>query len=301
MKYFLALFFIFIFVPAQAQNIKTSFNQIFFEERFEEDKGIWPVTSDAEGIFLIQDNRFFIKRHRKEGVQIIKPEFRSALGSFRLMATIALEPKSPGHEAGIVFMLQNDLSGYLVEINDKKEYRIRKLESNHYHYITGTKKSGGWVKSNLIKAPGEWNTLELRAEEMVYDIFINNSFVQTFADVTWRNGGFGLVIGPETAANVNDIYLFVSGDNDSVKNYPATFHDLDSLRKENIYLKETLEKIASETGENSLLILSNELQTQKFANDSLTKVNQQLQQKIINLEKTLELERSKPVPEKVND
>jgi hypothetical protein len=293
-----------IAVPGYAQKIGTAFNELYFAENFETDEGRWPVLSDAEGLFILQNKEYFIKRHSKRGEEIIKPNYKNNLSSFRLIAAFSIEPKSSERSGmGIIFMMQSDLSGYFLEINSKKEYRIRKLEGVKNYYLSGTEKTEGWVKSSFIKEPGKINYLEVRTEKMVYDIYINNSFVQSFADVSLRQGDFGLVIGPEAAARVSGIYLFTgnkTGSNSEIKSGREN-KDFEALLQENNYLKELLNRLTENFNNDTLLIFTEELYRQKSISDSLLKVNYELQQNILKHEKTPWPERSKTVPEKSNN
>jgi hypothetical protein len=289
-----------ISVHGYTQKIRTSFNELYFAENFETDEGRWPVLSDAEGLFIIQNKEYFIKRHSKEGEEIIRPNYKNNLSSFRLMAALSLEPKSSERSGmGMVFMMRSDLSGYFLEINGKKEYRIRKLEGVKNYYLSGTEKTEGWVKSSFIKEPGKINYLEVRTERMVYDIYINNSFVQSFADVSLRQGDFGLVIGPEVAARISGIYLFTG--NNSEPKPDREDKDFEAILQENNYLKELLNKLTVNLNNDTLLIFTEELYRQKSISDSLLKVNYELQQKILKYEKTPGPERNKTVPEKSNN
>ncbi|MGI8892058.1 MAG: hypothetical protein ACR2GN_01225, partial [Bacteroidia bacterium] len=213
---------------------------------------------------------YVIKRHTNNGVEIIKPNYKSPLSSYRLITALTLEKDNKKESgAGIIFKLQNDLSGYILEINTNQEYRLRKLEGVKNHYLTGDEKNEGWTKSSFIKDPGNKNQLEVRAETMIYDIYINGSFFKSFADISWQHGDFGLVIGPETSVRVSAISLFTNENSTIKTETTSTVH--------------------------------NHLQNLQRSNDSLIKVNQQLQQEILRLENRLELERGKPIPEKNNN
>jgi cell division protein FtsB len=99
---------------------------------------------------------------------------------------------------------------FVVEINKFKQYRIKQLVGSSFKYLTGDLKSEGWAKSADLKGAGEYNHIEIRAANKQYDVLINNNFILSFTEYTYRSGRMGLTAGPGTIARALNFFVYTT-------------------------------------------------------------------------------------------
>ena len=138
-----------LILPAtlHSQSVKEKFVKLTVSENFDSMNTVWTTLSNSENLFIIQDGEYILQRKATTAPFAIIADFDEEFGSFRAVTSLRLD-KSMGESAsmGFLFMMQKEgKGGFLVEINKKKEYRLRQIVNGTYRYITGSSKDGGWV------------------------------------------------------------------------------------------------------------------------------------------------------------
>jgi hypothetical protein len=109
--------------------------------------------------------------------------------------------------AGVLMMASSESSGgILVEINQKREYRILRLNKDKQVAIHSSGNS--WVKLPSVITKSE-NTIVVKTYNKVYDLYINSVFVTTFTDIELNKGKVGLYIGPDSKAKFDFLKLYL--------------------------------------------------------------------------------------------
>jgi hypothetical protein len=209
------------------QRIKDKYELMVFSENFDSPSEIWSVEANSDNLFVIQDGEYILQRKNVQTPYVVFAGLDGPIGDCRLVASIRIE-KNMGNEAhaGILFMMQPEASGgFLVEVNKKKEYRIRQIAEGVYRYLTGNQKNSGWVKCNAANEVGTNNIIEIKMSNGTYDVFINDMYQTSFYEPAYKSGNIGIVVGPDSRARVDFVYVFGKG--------PAMEPESNETNKEN--------------------------------------------------------------------
>jgi len=121
---------------------------------------------------------------------------------------------------GIILKAQQDGKGAIIfEINKKGQYRIKQLKGNTYSTLSGNKRNNGWVKNKNVNGVDEHNFIEIRSENNIYDVHVNNTYLTTFFIPDYTAGACGLIISPATKARVSYYYINSKGKSNVVASY----------------------------------------------------------------------------------
>ncbi|MFM7078600.1 MAG: hypothetical protein ACKOYC_02290 [Bacteroidota bacterium] len=196
-----------------AQRIKDKFELMVFSENFDSPSDIWSVEANSDNLFVIQDGEYIFQRKNSQTPYVVFAGLENPIGDCRLVTSIRIE-KNMGSDAhaGILFMMQPEASGgFLVELNKKKEYRIRQIAAGVYRYLTGNKKNNGWTKCSAANEAGINNIIEVKMSAGTYDVFINDIYQSSFFEPAYKSGNIGIVVGPDSRARVDFVYVFGKG------------------------------------------------------------------------------------------
>ena len=206
-----SLLFLLLFLSVAAQE---RFSRQVVSDNFSSDTlGQWEVRSDAEGLYLVQDGEYLLRRHAASEAAVLNPRLLNC-PSFELKTSLKVEATAgaPGY-AGIVFMMQdNNSGGFLLEVNTKKQFRVRQVVQGSYRLLSGTLQSEGWTARDIVSGPGQYNLLRIVFSDKSYELYINETLVKSFAEPAYQGGRFGFVIGPSATARVD--YVNVSATNE---------------------------------------------------------------------------------------
>jgi len=197
------------------EKVNCKFEKEEFTDKFETDNSKWPVTNNAENLFVIQGGKYIIHRKADRKPKMIYPDWGNKLTSFSVKCAVKLDPKENDEKssAGLLFMVQKDnKAGFAVEINTKKQYRINQLIHNSFHSLSGEEKNAGWVKSSAINK-NDFNLLEIRTDHKQYDLYINDDYITSFTEITYKYGKMGLIINASTRAEIDYFYVYAKGEN----------------------------------------------------------------------------------------
>jgi hypothetical protein len=235
--------------------ISDRFEYPFYKESFDSVAKGWPFLSNSENLLLIQEGEYIIQRKSKLSPFAVLGEFEQDLNSYRLITSLKLvRSASNDGSIGLIFMAQPaGKGGFVFEINQFQQYRLRQITVTGYAYLTGVAKDGGWVKSSVLKENNLANLLELRTKDKKYDLYLNNTLILTFSELAYKSGGIGFIIGPGTLGKVDFIYLFsnekVEGLSREDVAESTSEGDVIALAESIIELKTKLNKLEAENEE----------------------------------------------------
>jgi len=261
---------------SELENVKS-----LIKEDFTNSESSFPILTTVDNYFIIDNGDYLLSRNNTESEYAILASTKENISDFTLKSAIKLGPSSNKiSSAGILIKAQVSASGALVfEINRKGEFRIKELLINStYKYLSGKTSNDGWVKNREIKEEGEFNAIEIRCKENVYDIYVNNKFITTFFSPSLASGKMGILIGKDAKARIAYYYLDVPTDteNNLVTNHMNDFNlgnlanKVKQLESEKVTLTNTNERLEKEVN-----ALKND-NTLKISNDKLVQANNSL-------------------------
>jgi len=251
-----------------AQLVKQNFTESALHEDFESDNDLWMTASNSDNFFVIQNGEYILHRRNTLTGYTIFPKWENQLSEYAISSGIKLAGSATDEaSAGIIFMAQADNKGALIfEINNKNQYRIKKLDGVSYKLISGGQKNAGWVNSDFFLGPDLYNRIEIRTSDKNYDVYLNNNYLTSFTELAYKNGRAGIVLGPGTTALMDNFFVTIPDKKISVNqkdampgknsksestdasevitltagNYYYMINQLEDLRKENASLKEQI-------------------------------------------------------------
>lgn len=255
-----SIFLVLLSLSIYTQNIRIEENlSIVIEENFNDENSQFPIITNIENYFILDNGDYLLSRNNKESEYAIFPSNNISLNNFKLQTSIKLGPSSNKYSsAGILLKAKiNGSSALVFEINRKSEFRIKKLINGTYNYLSGNNNNNGWVKNKSIKGENQYNDIEVLSLDNSFDIYVNNNFLTSIYSPELKSGKMGIMIGNESKARISYFYLYKS-----------------STEKNS-----TVEKQKQESTITNLLTRINELESR----------NKNLDQTIIRLENDLNL------------
>lgn len=260
-RYLYLLFILFSNVASGQQNIPVAkvtdkFDRIFLSENFDSSGSYWTTISNAENLILVQDGEYILNRKATSAPFASMAAFNNSLNAFRLITSLKLE-RTLNDEGtiGVIFMAQpGGQGGFIFEINRNQQYRLRQISGNAWRYITGNSGNSGWIRSSVVKAPSLPNLVDIRTNNKMYDIYLNNTLLLSFEELAYKSGDMGYIIGPGSKGTADFFYLFTnekaSETSDSVFiSNSSQAPDLVELAESIISLKTELNRVKEENDE----------------------------------------------------
>jgi len=223
------------------QQVTKEFNRQLVDDDFTQLAGKWNQQSSADNLFIGTDRGFQVWRKNAKSGFVLLQEKPDKYSVFEVSVNFSFEDGSKSQSAGIVLQAQADGTGALiVEINRKKQYRIRRTVNNRLISITGD--GEGWVKAKKAISGGE-NQILVRTYDKIYDLFINGYFVRSFTEIEYSEGKIGLFIGPESKVTYNHINIKTDDDHVAQKgNGTGPVDEEKTLSQIIVKLKESINK-----------------------------------------------------------
>ena len=224
----------------QGQIISAKFTDTIFSDNFETDKGIWKVMSNGDNLFLIQDGKYLLQRKNPKSSYSVFPKWDNEASAFEITANIIVEEMSgPESGAGIIFMAQSDGTGaFVLEINGKKQFRLKQLVGVNFKLLTGSGKTNGWVDSGFLNGTNETNLLQVKSSERNYDIYINQNYILSFTELAYKTGKIGISAGPSSKFLVDQLSVYAIESDSSVQKYTPTSHQVLPADSQAVLLEE---------------------------------------------------------------
>ena len=278
----LSLFALITSTSALSQDITESSNvDNIIQEDFNDVETVFPILTSVDNYFIIDNGDYLLSRNNTESEYAILASTEDNISDFTLKTAIRLGPSSNKRSsAGVLIKAQTNGTGALVfEVNRKGEYRIKELTINQtYKYLSGKTSNEGWVKNRNINGQDEFNGIEVRCKENVYDIYVNNHFLTTLFTPSLGSGKMGILIGRDAKARVAYYYLSIPSEvsNNLIDDHMDDFNvtnltnKIKQLESENLTLSNSNQRL---TKENETLKNSDELTkiTSKLDNLNSTK------------------------------
>ncbi len=233
--------------------------KLFYDD-FTDNTENWPAFNEADIKSYAVEGFYYLSRTGGEKSRAVIPAFRKQENKFMIKTTLMLISTSPNQQTlGVLFMAQSDGSGgFVLEINKKQQYRVRGITGAGQYITSG---ENGWVKSKNVKGENEFNKIVIKGYQNQYDIYFNDQYTFSFKQGNFKQGEFGLLLGPESKAKVDFFYLYKI--TASIADDLSTVNEkLDSLKAENDSLKHHID-----------YVLARKI-------DSLEKVNQKLYENV---------------------
>ena len=254
------------------------------KEDFSDNQTNFPILTTVDNYFIIDNGDYLLSRNNTESEYAILATTEQNISDFSLKTAIKLGPSSNKRSsAGVLIKAQTNGTGALVfELNRKGEYRIKELLINKtYKYLSGKTSNEGWVKNREVKGQDEFNAIEIKCKDNVYDIYVNNKFITTLFTPSLYSGKMGIIIGRDAKARIAYYYLDVAAttNNNLIEEHMDNFtvvnlsNKLKQLESENTTLQNSNERLERENkslkNDNTLKTTNTKLQKSEKSVDSL--------------------------------
>lgn len=296
-----------------------TFNVQIISEDFEKQCNSFKIGISQDNYFILDDGDLLLSRNNNNSTfKILAKE--SYVSDFILKTSFKIEPsENEKSSIGVILKSENN-NAIIFEINNKGEYRCTNISSGEAKPLDNNAKNNGWTRNKIINKIDSYNSLEVRSEKNIFEIYVNSKLLTTYFIENKKNGSCGIQIGSLTKSRVSYFNLFakkritneknlisntidekikdsykVSDSkellliksqnlNDSIKNYEATIEKKTTLIKEltNLSLKQ----------EKKITSLNKDLEIKERKIKENIKTNKQLLKKNSALEKQIKLEKS---------
>ncbi|MFX3625950.1 MAG: family 16 glycoside hydrolase [bacterium] len=189
------------------QTVFSNFDALVWADEFDgKNAEMWRQTTNAEEVFIIQNGEYVLLKKNDVGYGLILPNEKMAFSEHKAVYRLKLdEDNSKKASAGVIIMAQEDGKGaFLVEINGKRQYRISKYNGFAFKPIDS------WKKNKVIEGRGEFNTVAIATQDKKYDLYINDEFITSFSEVSYKEGKIGVYIAPKSKANFDFVRVYVT-------------------------------------------------------------------------------------------
>lgn len=225
-------------LPTAGQQVTRDYPRLLWDEDFNQSSEKWPLTYNADNFFVIQNGNFeLLRSNQKTGTFVFSREDRN-FNFFEARTRIVFnEGPAKMPIAGLVLQAQPDGSGALVvEINNKGQYRVRRVRSEQSIYLTGNGEHDGWMKPKKVLNRTD-NIIAVKTYEKVYDVYLNGQYVSTFTELEFSSGKMGFYVGPGTRVSTD--YLQVRGDD----NFTIAGGGGSEIQEENLTFQQIIVKL----------------------------------------------------------
>jgi len=227
------------------------FSTNIIHEEFNLSSSNWPTITSTDNYFIFDKGDYLLSRTNTVSEFAILAANGQNFQDFAIKTSIRIGPSDNAFSnLGLILKAQKDGKGaIIVEFNRDKRYRIKQLSGNYYSPISGKTDDDGWVKSSKLESGDNANTIEIRTNKNIYELYINSKYETTFFLNDYISGSVGIIIGPETKARVEYFYLNTLSENQEQeikKNNEATVSNKIEEKQ-----KQELEKLKSELKEKS--------------------------------------------------
>ena len=182
-------------VFTHGQNVTSNFRDTLLYDNFSSVAYNFPQKYNAKELFILENNQYRVKRMATSNYSIALAKLDEPVTSFSLSTKIELiKSKNKDASVGVVLHAQSNRNGAIIlEIKNKRKFRITKIFDGQYRYLSGTAQEEGWVKTKAINKKGA-NRILVNAENGFYDVFINGHFVADIIDDQFKTGGIGYFV-----------------------------------------------------------------------------------------------------------
>lgn len=204
-------------------------------------QGKWSQQSDADNLFVGTDKGYDVWRKNSKSGFFLFSEKNELFSVFESYVHFTFDPKgNKNQSAGLILQAQPDGTGALIiEINKKRQYRIRRAVNNRLISLTG--EGEGWVKSKKAISSGE-NMIMVRTYDKIYDLYINGQFIKSFTEIEYGSGKIGLYIGASSKVLFHRLSVKTDEDHLNTDNTGGPVDEEKTLAQVIVKLKESINK-----------------------------------------------------------
>ncbi len=298
MKYFITttlVLLILLSVNLNAQQISSeSYNTNLIHEDFNQVGEHFKIITNPDNYFILDNGDYLLSRNNTTSEYAIIAN-NSLATNFILKTLVRIGPSSNKQASlGIILKAQQEEKGAIIfEINKKGEYRIKQFIADTYKIISGSDKREGWVRNKIINSVDEHNLIEIRTEDNIYDIYINNKYLTTFFIDYHTSGTCGLIISPATKARISYYYLNTNGEKRPMVSNEDEEKNTESINTTTNNLNKKIENLEANNSKLNTLNYQNQenqevkISNLKNKNTNLENKNITLSQEIAALKKQL--------------
>jgi hypothetical protein len=191
---------------AFSQEVNKEFTKLLLSETFDRVEENWSSTFNADNLFIAQNGYYELYRKSKKSGYFVFSNSEEEYSSFQLETQIVFsEHKNKKQSAGVLMMAKKETGGgLLVEINQKREYRIVRVYKDKQVPLNGS--NSGWVKASNVITKVE-NSISIKTYDKVYDLYINGMYIQSFTDIELNKGKIGIYVGPDSKVKFDYLKL----------------------------------------------------------------------------------------------
>ena len=185
-----------------------AFNKEVIHEDFNQIGNIFKIVTTTDNYFILDNGDYLLSRNNNESEYAIIAN-KSFSSDFVLKTQLRIGPSiNQKASIGIILKAQEDGKGAMIfEINTKGEYRVKQLKGSSYSTLSGNKQNNGWIRNKIVNSVDNHNLVEIRTEDNIFDVYINNNYITTFFMPDYTSGYAGLIITAATKARVSYFYL----------------------------------------------------------------------------------------------
>lgn len=214
-KFFFAGMALLFCISVRAQKMDTTaYKNLIFYNEFDSSEAVeWQELNNAENLMTAEDGIYIIKRKVDSSPLFVPYRPNHVFSDMEIETSMKIiKGKQKDSYAGIIFMYQeayNGFSGLLsFEINNHHQYRVRKITSSGFFYITGDSEKEGWVSANSFVPKDNYNKLTVYNSGKYYEVYLNGKYLTGFSDLQLSAGQIRFSIARKTEVHIDYVKIF---------------------------------------------------------------------------------------------
>jgi hypothetical protein len=205
-----------------AQKISNKFDVLVSEDDFVSVSGKWEQRSSDNDFFITEEGFYVIKNKSTStfSTSLHKPYLE--LSKCEIKASLKTDnTKKMESSIGVMINAKSDGSGAIVcELNSKNQYRVRKFLNGQWEILSFAG-DNGWNNDEAIKRKA-FNELDIKADNGVFDFYINSVFIFSFTDKKLVRGNVGIFASIEGAGKLEYLRIYTEGSGVKVSESTST-------------------------------------------------------------------------------
>jgi len=242
---------------AYTQSISlSSFEDEVFSESFNAESDAFLSIVDKENYIVIDEGDLYLNRNNQNTDFITLSKNIDLPKAYRIKTAIKMGPSLKRDSySGIIINMSDDNSECLgIEINGKKEYRVRKIMSQTSKFLSGSEEDMGWVKNKIVNDNSVYNFIDVIYTNSSYSIFINNNLAATYEVPELKVGKFGFLVGPNAQSRIDFVTILKKSTDKSSDKFKVLESKIDKLNSNSKKLSRLEKEYKLEVENNSSVI-----------------------------------------------
>ena len=242
---------------AYTQSISlSSFKDEVFSESFNAESDAFLSIVDKENYIVIDEGDLYLNRNNQNTDFITLSKNLDLPKAYRIKTAIKMGPSLKRDSySGIIINMSDDNSECLgIEINGKKEYRVRKIMSQTSKFLSGSEEDMGWVKNKIVNDNSVYNFIDVVYTNSSYSIFINNNLAATYEVPELKVGKFGFLVGPNAQSRIDFVTILKKSTDKSSEKLKVLESKIDKLNSNSKKLSRLEKEYKLEVENNSSVI-----------------------------------------------